>query len=160
MSVPEFTAETSVYRGQGRYRGVSGACEADYGVHPAYYVDENCLAGCLTDCGTACAGTVGQARSACIKDCARDNSDCRSTCTRPGNPPVVAGGGSATAGPCDAALMTHCGATAATCAAFYCWLRRLQGRASWCSCMMDCVQLLNFPLSIDCTSCIQPTIGC
>lgn len=159
MSVPGFTAETSVYRDRGLYRAVAARHETIYAVHAAFYIDQNCLAGCETDCGKECAGTAGQARSACIKGCARDNSDCQSLCARPGNAPAVGGGGSGTSTPCDPSVVAVCTVPVSTCLSVCPW-QVLVGGMTWCSCLSSCIRKLSPPIIGDCFSCVQQTIGC
>ena len=84
--LPGFSGEASLYNSHHSYvRGLDYAFEA--AVHPATYVDQACLSHCLRDCGSECAGTSGSGKSLCIHECAHDNLQCRSSCTRPGNPP-------------------------------------------------------------------------
>jgi hypothetical protein len=54
----------------------------------AEYVDQACLGRCSVDCGTICTGR-GEAKNLCIGECRRDNTHCRTSCTRPGSPPPL-----------------------------------------------------------------------
>lgn len=158
VRLPGFTAEVSVQRGR-PYGAVAARDDAIYAINPASYVDQNCLAGCEADCGKECAGTAGQARSACIKACARDNSDCRSTCTRAGNPPVSGGGGSGPATRCDPTVAAVCSVPASTCLSVCPWQVLATG-VSWCSCLSSCVRALSPPFVGDCFGCVRGAIGC
>jgi len=92
MTMPGFSAESAL-RGAGvRYPSHTRSMASAAQVIAADFVDQNCLSGCLQNCGFACAGTAGQGKAACIRQCAADNAECRASCRRPGNPP--GGGGS------------------------------------------------------------------
>jgi hypothetical protein len=39
-----------------------------------------CLRGCSTNCGLECAGTAGEIKSVCIRECASANAECRVSC--------------------------------------------------------------------------------
>lgn len=82
-NLPGFTGEGSLYDARNGYvRGMHHRTEQM--IYPANYVDQACLNGCLVNCGSVCAGSD---KRTCLRICARENADCRSNCTRPGNPP-------------------------------------------------------------------------
>ncbi|MEO7261104.1 MAG: hypothetical protein ABI047_07615 [Jatrophihabitantaceae bacterium] len=90
---PGFTADISLSRSRIIYSAQNVRHPTEDWIHPADYVDQGCLARCVKDCGSECAGTTGQAKSTCIGECAGENRECQATCHRPGDPP---GGGSGT----------------------------------------------------------------
>jgi hypothetical protein len=92
MDIPGFTAQ-AVLVDQSRYRARRVTPISSQPIHPATFVDQNCLRSCQQDCGSACAGEAGQAKSACVKSCSSDNASCVSTCTVAGDPPPPPTGG-------------------------------------------------------------------
>lgn len=74
------------------------------------YVDPICMGDCLQNCSTECT-QVGSGRGECLRQCKRQNDDCRPSCLRAGdppNPPVApATGGSAP--PCANTTTAMCG---------------------------------------------------
>jgi len=82
--LPGFFGEASLYMsGTSHARAVHHGVERT--IYPASYIDQGCLRGCLRDCGSECAGS-GSGKASCIRQCALDNAQCWSACTRPGNP--------------------------------------------------------------------------
>ena len=99
MNMPKFTAEASLYQMSRYYvTGSANFPSASRGIYPAYQ-DQNRLNGCLNDCASLCAGTAGSGKSACVRECAQGNKECRRSCERPGNPPVPSGTGVAGCSP-------------------------------------------------------------
>ena len=83
--LPGFGGMASLYRSG--YRYVSGLHYGDNRtIYPTSHIDQACLGRCMKDCGRECAGTSGSGKSQCILECAKDNSQCNSLCTRPGDP--------------------------------------------------------------------------
>jgi hypothetical protein len=83
--IPQFTAEASLPQTSDHYYlSYHMRYQSELKITPATYVDQNCLAGCLQDCGAIC---VGSGKAQCIAECGRDNADCRIGCTRSGSPP-------------------------------------------------------------------------
>ena len=160
MSIPGFTAETSLWMTGTGYRS-GGPHQLDgIAVEAATYIDQNCLAGCEKDCGAECAGTVGQARSACVKACANDNKDCGSLCIRPGSAPTSGVGATTAPDPCDAATAFGCSFPISHCATI-CAFDAILG-TDWCSCVSTCLtHLAPPPLSVaGCFSCVQKAFRC
>lgn len=100
VQMPGFTAEAALAppgRGTARGGGGLGSPRAnlvpDQWIVPADFVDQSCLAACLANCGSECAGTTGMAKSRCISACEAANDDCRAGCVRPGDPPPTGGTG-------------------------------------------------------------------
>jgi len=89
MTLPGFTA-TVVFAPRKSYRTAPTAQLSFQEIEPATYVDQNCLRGCTVDCGTEC---TGSGKSACLKQCGKDNADCTTSCTMPGDPPPPPTGG-------------------------------------------------------------------
>ena len=87
MNLPGFAAESSLYGSRTGY-SADVSRRIDQNIYPADYEDHACLDGCLQNCGSACAGTSGQGKSACIRQCAQENRDCHAACRWPGNPPT------------------------------------------------------------------------
>ena len=94
MTIPGFSAEAAIGGAPGRYLGRSQPLTTAHQVTLADWVDQACVARCLKDCGAVCAGTSAQSKTYCIRECAGENAGCRSSCTRPGNPPGGGGSGS------------------------------------------------------------------
>src|SRR5512132_1739399 len=96
--MPRFTAEASLYSASNHYyvHGVYHRIEQK--LYPADYIDQTCLGTCKRNCGIECAGTAGQGKAACIRECARDNAECNTICRRPGSPPTNGGGGTTNGG--------------------------------------------------------------
>lgn len=83
MTMPGFFGEASLYISGNSY--VSAMRHgAERTIYPASYIDQKCSGGCLRDCSSECAGS---GKAFCIRQCALDNAQCRSECTRQGNPP-------------------------------------------------------------------------
>jgi hypothetical protein len=87
IGLPGFTAEASLHGGRSGYVG-SLLRRIEQNIYPADYVDYVCVDACKQNCGSACADTAGQAKSACIRECARDNKACELSCIRRGDPPT------------------------------------------------------------------------
>jgi hypothetical protein len=81
MNIPEFTADTSLYRTSNSYRSSRLQHRADNRVHLA-----SCFSDCVSGCTPSCSGLFGQARVACVREC---RSDCLDACSAP--PPPVCG---------------------------------------------------------------------
>ena len=107
-SMPRFTAGASLYSINSRYHVHGMYQAAEHKVYLADYVDQVCLGECKQNCGTVCAGTSGSAKAACIHQCAADNAECNTICTRPGNPPTGGGGGGTGGGGSSCAPGTPC----------------------------------------------------
>jgi hypothetical protein len=97
-NMPRFTAEASLYSTSYHCHVHGMYQEAEKKVYLADFIDQACLGECKKDCGTECAGTTGSGKAACIHQCAADNAECSTICTRPGNPPTGGGGGGGTGG--------------------------------------------------------------
>jgi hypothetical protein len=91
-TLPRFTAHASL-GGHISQRTSNAGGALGEGVFPTDFVDQSCLGRCKRNCGLVCAGTTGSAKSACIRECARDNAACIPLCTRPGQPPGGPDGG-------------------------------------------------------------------
>ncbi len=92
-NLPGFTGEASLYSASNHYYVHGMYHRTEQKIYPADYIDQNCLADCLQDCGIVCAGTSGQGKAYCVRRCEQDNAACASGCTRPGSPPGGGGGG-------------------------------------------------------------------
>jgi hypothetical protein len=109
MTIPGFSAEAAIGRASGRYRGRRQPLTTADKVTLADWVDQACVARCLKNCSAVCAGTSGPFKAACIAECRMDNAECRSSCTRPGNPPDGDGSGGSGNGPPPPPPCTPCG---------------------------------------------------
>ena len=98
MNIPGFTADASLCSSSNHYYVHGMYHRTEQNVYPADYIDQNCLSACIVNCGSVCAGTSGNAKAACINECAMDNSECYRICSRPGSPPSGGGGGVTTGG--------------------------------------------------------------
>lgn len=76
MTMPGFTAETSVYRRDARYRMTAGVDASGNGIRP-----QACDLDCLGECLDGCTGS-GREHAACVRLC---RSECG--CTIPPPPP-------------------------------------------------------------------------
>jgi hypothetical protein len=90
MTLPGFTAEASLDCISNRYM-YSLHDGTEQIIYPANYTDQSCLRRCTQDCGSVCAGMIGQGKSLCIRECANENAECSSSCQRPGDPPPLPG---------------------------------------------------------------------
>jgi hypothetical protein len=76
MNIPEFTAETSLYRTSNSYRSGRLHHVSDNRVHLA-----SCFSDCFSGCTPDCSDLSGSARAACLRECRRDCLEGCSTVT-------------------------------------------------------------------------------
>lgn len=93
LNVPGFTAEAALYIAYGHYRMCGVYQQFEQVVQIADFVDYNCLSQCKKNCGLYCSIAGSPDKVSCIRECAIENKECESSCTRPGSRPPGGGGG-------------------------------------------------------------------
>jgi hypothetical protein len=92
MSIPNFTADASLYKTNRVYRTLSFSNSVSGNIYLADFVDQDCYNICRATC--KCSDLTGADRGRCNREC---NTDCSNECTRPGDlpkPPRPSCGGS------------------------------------------------------------------
>src|SRR4051794_21898328 len=84
--MPKFSAEASLFCSGFGYYIHDRHDPAEPSVYLADWDDQNCLRGCLKNCGSVC---VGAGKAECIAEGAEDNRQCRERCRRQGDPPAM-----------------------------------------------------------------------
>jgi hypothetical protein len=88
MSIPNFTADASLYKTNRVYRTLSASDSVSGDIYLADYVDKGCYAECRATCD--CSKLIGAALGECKLDCI---TDCSNECTRSGENPARFCGG-------------------------------------------------------------------